>query len=243
MSALLLDIGNTRVKWGVLLDGNINQTGNTPLQDFPPQLPKQIDSAIACNVAGTDIAGKVAAAVESQCNAKTTFVQSTMSAAGVTNSYKHAASLGVDRWVALIGARAATDKACIVVDAGTAITIDALDANGQHLGGQILPGLRLMAEALDLSTSDLPDVSGRLTDRVSGEPYFANATVDAIAAGILSAANGAIENAMRALQAEERDADLLLTGGDAPLLKQVLARASELREHLVLEGLARLLAS
>ena len=85
------------------------------------------------------------------------FASSTDTAAGVRNGYSNPAQLGVDRWLAVIGAFHRHRDACCVVDAGTALTIDGVDATGQHLGGFIVPGPRLMVESLLTGTSDLAD--------------------------------------------------------------------------------------
>lgn len=238
MAQLLLDIGNTRIKWGVLIDGAIEQAGNAALQELPASLPKSVDGALACSVAGDAVSRQIADAVAAQCGVQVSFVTSAAKACGVTSGYEDPASLGVDRWVALIGARATTDRACIVVDAGTAITIDALDANGQHLGGQILPGLGLMSAALGDNTSDLPQIHEQDLGTADASHRFGRSTTAAISEGILGAATGAIERATAAL---DEDAALLLTGGNAMRLRQRLTQPGELREHLVLEGLARLI--
>ncbi|MGI9220538.1 MAG: type III pantothenate kinase [Woeseiaceae bacterium] len=237
MAQLLLDIGNTRIKWGVSIDGAIEQAGSAALQELPVSLPKSVDAALACSVAGDTVTQQVADAVASQCGVQVSFVTSAAMACGVTSGYDDPGSLGVDRWAALIGARSVTDSACIVVDAGTAITIDALDANGQHLGGQILPGLGLMSAALGDNTSDLPQIAEQILGAGDASQRFGRSTIAAISEGILGAAAGAIERATAAL---DEDAALLLTGGNAMILQQRLTQPGELREHLVLEGLARL---
>lgn len=239
MALLLLDIGNTRIKWGVMSDDSIAATGSTRLPEMPASLPSHVDAAVASNVAGDEVATRISATVLAQCDAPTVFVSATASAAGVHNSYADPASLGVDRWMAMIGARALTDSACLVVDAGTAITLDALDADGQHLGGQILPGLGLMAQSLGSQTSDLPHIGEQLLSQLPDGERFGRSTDAAIAQGLLGAAVGAIELAIAALPG---DAELILTGGDASVLQSRLAHPCELREHLVLEGLARLSA-
>jgi type III pantothenate kinase len=149
--------------------------------------------------------------------------------------------MGVDRWVAMIGAWDEIHAACLVVDAGTAVTIDALDGNGQHLGGQILPGVTLMSDALASSTSDIPDTSRRSIRGASGMEIFANNTGGAVAHGTLSAVTGAIERAARALRDSRQDPELILTGGDASRILKSLDGEPIHRPHLVLQGLAKLL--
>lgn len=248
MKTLLLDIGNSRLKWGVHENDAIEHVGGIELRKLRDQgmstltsrLPRDVDLAIACNVADKRFAGGVSESITERCGQDVFFVQSAAKACGVTNAYDEPGRLGVDRWVAMIGARAACRGACLVVDAGTAITLDALDADGRHLGGQIIPGLFLMAETLGKNTTDLPSISeGMSSDELSGL-VFARSTTAAIAHGIHAAAAGAVERAMRTLVELGHDPTLLLTGGDAVALQNSLQIAAELRPHLVLEGLARL---
>jgi len=249
MTALLLDVGNSRLKWGVLENDTVGDTGHVPLQDFAHDnalaasgLPNQVQSAIACNVAGTEVAAALAEFIDSNFGVSTRFVQPSAAACGVQNGYREPASLGIDRWVALVAARARTSSACLVVDAGTAITIDAMDPNGVHLGGQILPGLKLMAHALNRNTGDLPAIStSSWRDSCLDEP-FAAATPAAISNGILAAVLGAIERGLQSMQAGNADVNLILTGGDADLVQRNLPVSAELCPHLVLEGLACLAA-
>ena len=249
MSALLLDIGNSRLKWGLLKSATIRDTGYIELSVIREegtsalisQLPGRADAIIACNVAGDDIAERVTVGISSYFGHTIRFTRSEARACGVTNSYAEPHRLGVDRWVAMIGAHATSTNACLIVDAGTAITIDALDAGGHHLGGQIVPGLRLMAEALGKRTSDLPSLGNRLSEAGrEGDGIFANTTSAAISEGVIAAAVGAIERALRVLRQNDCKPTLLLTGGDAKLIGSSLDEEAQIRPSLVLEGLARI---
>jgi type III pantothenate kinase len=151
--------------------------------------------------------------------------------------------LGVDRWVALIAARAETRSAVCIVDAGTAVTIDAMDKSGQHLGGQIIPGPRLMAAVLSKETNDigLPKASTR--DPGSGMGLFATNTGAAVHNGALSAVCGAIERAAKTMRSAGLRPKIVLTGGDASrILKQLDGKVLH-RPHLVLQGLAHMVQS
>ena len=239
MTALLLDVGNSRLKWGLLDDEEIIETGSVGLEELEQrglaalyeQLPQSVDEAVACNVAGEKIA-RILSGLE-----PVRFVSSTAEACGITNSYRDPQKLGVDRWVAMIGARASTRSACLVVDAGTAITLDALDPNGAHLGGLILPGFQLMAAALGDRTSDLPKIASAGWNDGIDEPPFAASTTDAILQGIRAAAVGAVERSFRSLSASYHDAELILTGGDAEIIQDDL-QWTRVLPHLVLNGLA-----
>ncbi len=246
MSVLLLDIGNSRLKWGVHRDDELRDTGDVDLRkivdyknwEFTKKWSNDVDSVVACNVAGNDVGKVLSARIMAQYGHELHFVRSERTSCGVTNSYHEPRQLGVDRWVAMIGARASCKNACVIVDAGTAITIDALDADGHHLGGQILPGIVLMMEALEMKTSDLPLISSQSSDAHARPSVLANSTAIAISKGVTSAAIGAVEVVLRALRSDGYELTIFLTGGDADRINGSLFEVTELRPSLVLEGLA-----
>ena len=175
------------------------------------------------------------------CNVEVRFAHSQKAAFGVTSSYRQPRRLGVDRWAAMIGARAESKSALCVVDAGTAVTIDALDRHGQHLGGQIIPGLHLMARSLKSDTDGIAGVRVRPADPGTGMALFANRTERAIQTGALNAICGAIERAVRIMRAEGLRPRIILTGGGASrILKQLDGKVLH-RPNLVLQGLAFML--
>lgn len=243
---LLFDIGNTRVKWGLATDGEIRRTGTISHERLRAQgwtalttrLPSKVDAVLASNVAGPTFATRLSGVIGMHCHSDVHFAHSAAEGFGVINSYKQARKLGVDRWVAMIGARAHSRKALCVVDAGTAVTIDALDQSGQHLGGQILPGVRLMNAALAKDTSDLPAVKRAASNKTEALPGFASSTGKAIYSGAMAAVCGAIERGMRNMKSAGYRPALILTGGDASRILAVLDGPAEHRPHLVLEGLA-----
>jgi type III pantothenate kinase len=157
-------------------------------------------------------------------------VASEASRCGVSNGYKNPGQLGVDRWCALLGARALTTSPCVVVMAGTATTIDSLDANGRFLGGFILPGGELMRRALAKDTAGLPFANGAYA-------AFPQCTDDAIVAGSIEAQVGAIERAIHRLGDE---AQCLISGGNARVLAEHCAKPCHVIENLPLEGLLQL---
>ncbi len=245
-SALLFDIGNTRIKWGVLNDGELRRTGSISHARLSEQgftalttrLPTKIDKVLASNVASTSFATRLSGVIGMHCNCDVHFARSAAQGWGVTNSYRQPRRMGVDRWVAMVGARARYQKALCVVDAGTAITIDALDKSGQHLGGQIAPGIRLMTEALADDTSNLPAVKKAAAKTTGAVPGFTSSTGSAIYQGALAAACGAIERAVCSMRSKGFRPTLVLTGGDASRILTTLDGKAEHRPNLVLEGLA-----
>lgn len=187
------------------------------------------DARIAvCNVAGDAVAAAVRSALGARADAAR-WLRPGLRQCGVENRYQPPERLGADRWAALIGARARVSSACLVVCAGTATTIDLLDADGVFQGGLIVPGVDLMRRSLADATALLPYADGQFAD-------LPRCTQDAIASGCLHAQAGAVERLYRQLPA---GSPCLLSGGSAPALAAHLALPVRRIDNLVLEGLAR----
>jgi type III pantothenate kinase len=205
------------------------------------RIPRQVSQVLISNVAGPTVATRLAGIIGIHCQTDVHFARVEKSAYGVGNAYKQPRRLGVDRWVAMIGARAEFRAALCIVDAGTAVTIDALDSHGQHLGGQIIPGLNLMSKSLSTETSDIAIGGRKLPDLANGQQVFANTTKAAVQSGSLAAVCGAIERAMKAMRSAGYRPKIVLTGGDASrILKQLEGNIIH-RPNLVLQGLAFML--
>ena len=249
MKTILIDAGNTRIKWGVLSNAVIGETDHvmhTDLDDaglaaLATRLPRQIDGAFVSNVAGPALATRLTGLLAGYHGCELRFAKTAAKACGVTNGYPEPRQMGVDRWLALIGAWLEFGDAVLVVDAGTAVTIDALDESGRHLGGQILPGLDLMSRSLGTSTSDIPVVKQHAAAFTNDVGIFAVSTADGVRQGAGNAIAGAIERARSVLAAAGHAPVLVLTGGDASRLSAALKPAVAHRPDLVLAGLAGLL--
>jgi len=230
---VVIDAGNSRIKWGLYGAGSWQAQGvlATPeaprLAEVAAEWPSDAVVAV-CNVAGDAVAQTVRS-VLGQRFAQIRWLRSSAAQCGVENRYERPEQLGVDRWAALIGARAMIGDACLVVGAGTATTIDLLDAAGVFQGGAILPGYDLMLQSLAQNTAQLPLAAGHFSEQPRN-------TMDAIVSGCLHAQAGAIERLYRQLPA---GAPCLLTGGAAPLLAERLALPVRRVENLVLVGLLR----
>lgn len=235
---LLIDAGNTRVKWGLRRDGSWHAQGAITHADIPT-LADVIGSAPLAAVMGVNVAGlAIAGAIEttlSPSGRRPEWIMPSVQRCGVRNLYDNPEQLGADRWAALIGARALHPGACLVVTSGTATTIDHLDEDGVFQGGLILPGTELMRRSLAGNTAQLPFADGRFT------PHPRN-TADAIISGCLAAQVGAVERMYRGIQAG-RDPMCLLNGGGAGMLETVLAIPYRRIDNLVLEGLAVIAAT
>ena len=228
---LCLDAGNSRLKCGLhdgsgwRMQGALNYDA---FDDLVAELPQRPARIVACNVAGEAIRRRIDA-LAGNLAVPLDWLTSSAAACGVTNGYDTPAQLGADRWAALIAARALHAGPSVVVMAGTATTIDALDADGRFRGGVILPGLSLMRAALARNTADLPDAAGHY------RPQPTN-TDDAIVSGAIHATLGAVERLRATL---DRDALCLFSGGAAGELAPHLNPPCRLIDNLVLEGLAR----
>ena len=242
---LLIDSGNTRIKWAVVdpqQSAQIDAAGwlasgvvsSTELAEAAPAWRGLgIDGALISHVAGTERRHQLAQILSTQCglaSAQIDWFASTAMAGGVRNGYRQASQLGCDRFASLIGARALFPaQRLIVATCGTATTIDALDADGFFLGGMILPGLGLMATSLAQQTAQLPQIS----DAFAAPPVFADQSDAAIRSGCLTAQAGAIALALNAHQG----ARCILSGGAARFVTTVLAPPHHLIDNLVLLGL------
>ena len=234
-----IDAGNTRIKWGVH-DGSVwLERGALPTSEAASLTEVSFDwpeaaRIVACNVAGESVEKAIEnalCALSASRFAPPLWLRSSANQSGVHNSYEQPERLGADRWAALIGARAQRLTDCLVVCAGTATTVDWLDASGRFRGGLILPGVDLMRASLARNTAQLPLAEGEFRC----EPRN---TIDAIASGCLHAQIGAIERMFAKLSAEP-GAICLLTGGAAKRISPYLSIPFQLTDNLILDGLVR----
>lgn len=245
--SLLLDLGNTRLKAALRgPDGAVHPLGEARHRDSGVGTAlanaldgadlRHIERALCANVAGESAGRALEDALRAR-GIRLEFLRAKREDHGVRCAYAQPARLGADRWAALLGARGLVEGPCLVVDAGSALTIDAMGAGGRHLGGWIVPGLAMMVEALEARTGDLGALRSASTAQGSGT--FPADTGPAMEQGARLAAVGAVQAARARLQAcAGMPARLLLTGGDAPGMAAELAPA-ELVPDLVLRGLAR----
>lgn len=231
---LCLDAGNTRLKWGLREGQAWRGQGVLALDDrdgIAALLPAVSENILACNVAGAAVAQRIEE-IAAAYGVPLEWFRSSAVCCGVTNGYDNPAQLGADRWAALVGARGMHAGNALVVMAGTATTVDVLDAEGKFRGGLILPGLELMQKALARNTAGLPEACGVYRD-------LSTNTDDAIASGAVQATVGAVERMCRPMSA---DFCVLLSGGAADELAPHLGLPLRRVDNLVLEGLARVAA-
>ena len=240
---LAIDAGNSRVKWGWFEEADENggwsSVAAVSLIEFAAssdhinpfsathENPARI---IISNVAGEG-AHQLLVNWTRIFEAEPLWVRGEKETCGVRNGYERPEQLGPDRWAALIAARALEPgRACLVVNAGTATTVDALSAAGEFLGGLIVPGVDLMRFVLHEHTGSLPLQPGNFVKAPRN-------TVDAIETGCRHAQAGAVERMHRAMGADNA---CLVSGGGGQALIERLDLPCRYVENLVLEGLARI---
>jgi type III pantothenate kinase len=241
---LLVDIGNTFVKWGryraksnATAHASCLEFGHALLEEIPTltaQLRKHPAPAqiVISNVAGTRVRATMLRLLELWPDAPPPhWVIPRDEQCGVRNGYRNPAQLGSDRWAALIGARALNGgRAVLVVCCGTATTVDLLTAHGQFVGGCIMPGVGTMLRSLHEKTAALPDADGVYTE-------YPTQTVDAIVSGCQHAQAGAVERIYDLYRRDHADLLCLVSGGAAKALTPHLAIVFRYHDNLVLEGL------
>lgn len=238
MRVLVIDAGNTRIKWGCSEDGGWLRQGWVPTAQ-PGALAGELavlpaaDRVVISNVAGAAVRAAVAAALPAMAPAPQWLV-SAAAQCGVRSGYADAAALGPDRWAALVGAWQLTGSACVVVNVGTTMTVDALAADGVFLGGCIVPGASLMRDALARDTANLAAREGAFH-------FFPDNTGDAIFSGAVNALAGTVERMLRYLEESSgATPPVLLSGGGAALIEKRLNAQVTVVDNLVLEGLLRI---
>lgn len=241
---LLVDVGNTRIKWASVKDDLWLRQGSVRVQQAA-ELGEQwrglgMPGRIAgCCVADPKVARQIESLAQEHFALPVDWLQVTHACCGVESHYKNTgksgkyeSTLGADRWASLIAAHHHYPGNSIVVNVGTAMTVDALTAQGAFLGGMILPGVRLMQTALSTHTARLPYVDGQY------DP-FPKTTMDAIYTGALTALSGSVDTMAHRLGEHCHQASIrcIISGGDARLISPYLHCAGQVTDELVLLGL------
>jgi type III pantothenate kinase len=239
---LLIDLGNTRLKWAFwdgaeLRSGGAVAHAQERLPDFA-SLCKEThgaQEAWVASVAAPALDAQLTQSLQASGVHAAHFVRSTAQACGVRNAYAQPERLGIDRFLSLIAAHGDAREATVIASCGTALTLDALAADGTHLGGLIAPAPELMRGALLAHTARLGELgSAHIVDR-------ADNTADAVESGCWHAAAALVERFVaRSAQTLGIAPALVFSGGNAPRLAKLVALPSRIDGELVLRGLARL---
>jgi len=237
---LLLDWGNTRLKWRLLHDGERSevravcwQEGSLEalfVQQWSSLQPSQV---LICSVLPTAFEARLSDWVEQRWGMSVQWLRSAAEMLGVRNGYRHFSQLGADRWAALLAARELFQGDLCVISAGSALTLDCLAADDQHLGGQIFPGLRSVRRALQLDVG--------LSDSNGEAEWLAKSTEDGIVGGTLHGLASVITGFVAQCEINvSAPVKVLMTGGDAALLGEVLDLEVLVLPDLILQGVERL---
>ena len=243
---LLLDGGNSQLKWAWVENGTFSEVGRAPYRDLTQlgeewlQFADEDVKIVGCAVCGS--AKK--AMVEEQLTRPVEWLSSMPQALGIRNHYRRPEEHGSDRWFNALGSRRFTQNACVVVSCGTAITTDALTEDNHYLGGTIMPGFHLMKEAMALKTANL--------NRPIGKVYpFPTTTPNAIASGMMDAVCGALmmmHGRLKDKTGEGKPVDIIITGGGAARVVQALPESFvhdnqvKIVDNLVIHGLLHWIA-
>lgn len=213
---LAIDIGNTAVKWAAFEGSTLKETG----YGMPEALLAEAEHVLAC------------ASGAAKCEVPTLSAATPLP---IKLDYKTPATLGADRIADACGAWALhKGEACLVIDAGTCITVDFVDGSGVYHGGAIMPGLKMNLQALNTFTAKLPLVD---IDNVKRAPVLGRSTEESILAGTLGATMLALAGYVALYRDKAPRLHVLLTGGDAQRLVDAGATGWELVPHLTLMGL------
>lgn len=245
---LLLDIGNTRLKWARLKDeaflpgGEILHSGQLEnemlsqvAQDFSP-----------AHVAAVSVVGKKNELLlrewgRREFQLEIEFVTAAQHVNGVISGYAEPTQMGSDRWAAMVAAHQQWEGNLCVIDAGTALTLDLLQQDGQHLGGYILPGLKMMQHCLLVGTEIPVSIDSVILASTS---KVGDNTISCVANGAVQAACGLIERTMVQFEQEKKETiQCILTGGDSQYLADNLAISCVIEPDLVLRGVGYIVRS
>lgn len=234
---LLIDVGNTRIKWSYLQQGELSDERSLPRDDsgFDHQLrcldTNRVDQMWVSCVAHSAVNVSIREWAMMRHIAEPHFIQSPAEGFGLRNAYTTPERLGVDRWLAMLGARQLNPGALCVIDAGTALTLDVVDASGQHQGGLIVPGLQLMQRSLLQNTGQI------LMDQPGQMVSLGVNTTEAVQSGTHQALAALIEVKVAALKSEWPDLTAYITGGDVGTLLPMLKSPVQHQPDLIFRGM------
>ncbi len=239
---ILVDIGNSRVKWATLDKGGIGESqnflrGKTGIKAALNKAWKSltdIDAVYVANVGGNKLSEQLSEWTEKHWQLQPIFITTEQKRFGVTNGYEEPEKLGIDRWLSLIAARQHAREAQCVIDCGTAMTIDIVTRTGQHQGGMIMPGLSLMRASLAANTDALTEAQDEQEFKT-----LATNTFSAIQAGTLYSVSATLERIIADLnESFSNKIRFIITGGDAGHLLPMLPEDIHHYPDIVLKGLA-----
>lgn len=240
---LLVDAGNSRVKWALAHGGEIRSHAAATHDDFVTVMTTFLSSygagvvgTVVANVAGAEFQDRFDSLLRKQSLAEPVWLHSTRELGGIRSAYSVPERLGIDRFVGMVGAKQGRPEPVCVVSVGTAMTIDVVDRSSQHLGGLIVPGPQLMVSSLLSNTSE---IAARAANGRRDHSLLASDTFGAITQGAEQALAALVERVMDTLGSQLGEPlTLVLTGGASQRIRPHLANPGIFIADLTLRGLA-----
>lgn len=233
MTYLDIDVGNSFLKFRVKASTKVNKLPVIDCIDNIKWIPEAASYCRVSMVGSDEIKSSLLSKLKDRFGSNLWVAKTAKTVSFLSNGYDNYREMGVDRWMAMLAARFQSDKKLLmVVDAGTAITMDFINGD-RNLGGFIVPGIQTQHSSLKTDAAlnvDAPDFEGRLN--------FGASTKQAISNGILVTVSESIESIYKKFIRDDSDAELLLTGGDGYLISKYIKVPNVYNEHLVLDGLA-----
>jgi len=235
---IYIDIGNSRFKSAYTKGNQLVAVEPVPWRDT--ELSKGLETLwdglqperiVVCNVAGDQVVPELQAWCQAHYGFEAEVIETGREFQGLKNGYQEPERLGTDRWAAMVGARAHYEGALCVIDSGTATTVDLIDAEGQHHGGAILPGVYTMRRSLGKYTAALFTASGEIHP-------FSTETAAGIAGGTGYASAGAIDRLIDEAHLRIDGITSIFTGGEASVIQSFLRNEAIVDEQLVIKGVA-----
>ena len=239
---LLVDIGNSNLKWTCMSDGPWRKAESVPVADNVPGLLGSIWGEVTptrrmlvSNVSGKRMEDAVRSWSSTNWGIDPVFFRSEERFRDIHNEYRDPCQLGCDRWAAIIGARSLSAGHLCVVDCGTAVTIDALTGDGRFIGGIIFPGAALVRESLLAGTSDISEQGADFSE------VLGQTTAECVSGGSNFGVAGAVDSILDEMASVLDKPALFITGGGARFLLPFLHHSPRFEPDLVLIGLAQTL--
>ena len=235
MTYLLIDQGNSRLKYCLADEQSINEIQSGTFNDLSGYISTNlnigisISKALICSVRGV-VAQSELMKILNQFDIPNQFAETRQQQHGLINSYADVSSMGVDRWCAMLGIRAHCQSGFVLIDAGTAITFDYVNADGEHRGGHILAGINTMVRSLVDKTDRIRIEGESITQTIE----LAQSTEAAVTQGAMAMVIGYIESMLKELP---KDSKIFLTGGDAEAIEGLISADCNLIENPVFDGL------
>lgn len=239
---LEVDFGNTRLKWRILDSVTLACIDRGAVLQILELLPAlhakgyyRFVFCRVCSVRGCADNAQLSAVIKDGFGLNTVYARSFKQLAGVISGYMQPEKLGVDRWLAIVASYQQTKGASVVIDCGTAITVDFVTQSGRHLGGNIAPGLQLLSSMLKTGTQLMRDIT---EPKAVDNQQVGVSTETAVAEGVRSMFVGFIREQLNVARARLGDSfSVICTGGDSALVRSFFDDAI-VDEDLVFIGLA-----